>query len=69
MSDLLNLKMSMNNACDLDFRKSISWKNKHPGLDYFNANEWLQFAEMHLRHHLRQKKRIDNLPGRIKFIN
>lgn len=34
-------------------------KTKHPGLNYFNANEWFQFGDMHLRHHLRQKKRID----------
>ena len=26
-------------------------KTKHPGLNYFTAKEWLQFAEMHLRHH------------------
>jgi len=36
-------------------------KTKHPGLLYFNAGEWLQFATIHLRHHLRQKKRIDTL--------
>jgi hypothetical protein len=35
-------------------------KTKHPGLGYFNAQEWLQFADMHFRHHLRQKKRIDD---------
>jgi hypothetical protein len=34
-------------------------KTPHPGLGYFNALEWLQFAEMHMRHHFRQKKRID----------
>jgi hypothetical protein len=34
-------------------------KTKHFGLGYFTASEWLQFAEMHMRHHLRQKKRID----------
>jgi hypothetical protein len=34
-------------------------KTKHPGLGFFNANEWLQFAEMHLRHHLKQKERIE----------
>ena len=33
-------------------------KTQHPGLQYFNAAEWFQFAEMHLRHHMRQKKRI-----------
>jgi len=34
-------------------------KTKHPGLNYFNAAEWFQFAEMHFRHHHRQRKRID----------
>jgi len=34
-------------------------KTRHPGLLYFSAGEWLQFAEMHMRHHLRQKARID----------
>lgn len=33
-------------------------KTKHPGLKYFSANEWLQFADMHFRHHLRQNNRI-----------
>jgi hypothetical protein len=35
-------------------------KSKHPGFGYLTAMEWLQLAEMHLRHHLRQKKRIDD---------
>jgi len=69
MSDLLNLKMSMNNAATLISESPFHGKTKHPGLDYFNANEWLQFAEMHLRHHLRQKKRIDTFLEGIKFIN
>lgn len=34
-------------------------KTAHPGLGYFTSLEWLQFAEMHMRHHFRQKKRID----------
>ncbi len=34
-------------------------KTLHPGFQYFSAAEWLQFADMHLRHHLRQKERID----------
>ncbi|TDX02059.1 DinB family protein [Dinghuibacter silviterrae] len=42
----------------LDFTRP-SGKTRHPGLGYFSALEWLQFAEMHLRHHLRQKARID----------
>ncbi|SDL74188.1 DinB family protein [Siphonobacter aquaeclarae] len=36
-------------------------KTAHPGLRYFSAQEWLQFAEMHLRHHLRQKDRISGM--------
>jgi len=35
-------------------------KTMHPGLGYFNAMEWLQFSEMHMRHHFRQKQRIDD---------
>ncbi|MES2331698.1 MAG: DinB family protein [Bacteroidota bacterium] len=35
-------------------------KTEHPGLQYFNAGEWYRFAGMHFRHHLRQKKRIDD---------
>jgi len=34
-------------------------KTEHPGFAFFDAFEWLQFAEMHMRHHLRQKRRID----------
>lgn len=41
-----------------DFSKSKG-KSRHPGLHFFSATEWLQFTEMHMRHHLRQKKRID----------
>ena len=37
----------------------ITGKTKHPGLGYFDAREWLGFAEMHMRHHLRQKERIE----------
>lgn len=41
--------------------KSNSYgKTKHPGLGYFDASEWLRFAEMHMRHHLRQKGRIED---------
>ena len=34
-------------------------KSKHFALGFFTPMEWLRFAEMHMRHHLRQKKRID----------
>lgn len=41
-------------------------KAKHPGLGYFNAQEWIQFAEMHMRHHFHQKRRIDEALSRAK---
>jgi hypothetical protein len=35
-------------------------KTRHPGLLFFSAPEWLQFAEMHLRHHFLQRQRIED---------
>ncbi|HEY0177827.1 MAG TPA: hypothetical protein VGC08_15700, partial [Pedobacter sp.] len=35
-------------------------RNKHPRLGYLNAAQWLRFIEIHLRHHLKQLKRIEN---------
>ncbi|WAC15330.1 DinB family protein [Dyadobacter pollutisoli] len=34
-------------------------KTRHPGLGFFSADDWFQFTEMHCRHHLRQKARIE----------
>jgi hypothetical protein len=31
----------------------------HPGFGRLSAPEWVQLADMHLRHHVRQKRRID----------
>ncbi|QNF32240.1 DinB family protein [Adhaeribacter swui] len=56
---LQDLKVAMNQAAALLQNSAFKGKTKHPGLNYFNAAEWLQFAEMHFRHHLRQKQRID----------
>ena len=44
-------------------RNGPGGKVKHPGLGWFNAEEWYQFAEMHFQHHLQQKKRI------MEFLN
>jgi hypothetical protein len=35
-------------------------KTKHPRLGYLNAKQWLRFIEIHLHHHLKQLKRIEN---------
>lgn len=39
--------------------EQLQGKTRHPGLGYFSSLDWLQFADMHMRHHLRQKARID----------
>jgi hypothetical protein len=56
---LMKLRDKINAAAILISTSANKGKTKHPGLHYFNATEWFQFAEMHFRHHARQKKRID----------
>lgn len=38
-------------------------KTEHPALGYLNAHEWFALIEMHFRHHLRQKVRLDQFLG------
>mgnify|MGYP003945323089 CR=1 FL=1 len=38
-------------------RKDI--KVPHPRLGYMNARQWLRFIEIHLKHHIKQLKRIE----------
>lgn len=57
--DLFKLKEDINQVARLISSSSFKGKTKHPGLNSFNAREWLQFAEMHFRHHVKQKERID----------
>ncbi len=58
MIDLLHLKAEMNLVAIRISESPFKGKTKHPGLNYLGANEWLQFADMHFRHHLRQKKEL-----------
>jgi hypothetical protein len=48
---------------ELDYKKltraRIDIKTAHPRLGYLNANQWLRFIEIHLKHHLKQLKRIE----------
>jgi hypothetical protein len=59
VKDMEVLKINMNAAALLVDESPFKGRSKHPGLGFFNAEEWLQFAEIHLRHHFRQKERID----------
>jgi hypothetical protein len=59
--ELLSIKAKVNELCRTYDLSSAKGKTLHPGFLYFTAAEWLQFADMHMRHHFRQKKRIDAL--------
>lgn len=63
---LLAIKTEVNNLYISFDPSKATGKTRHPGLLYFNTLDWLQFAEMHLRHHFRQKKRIDERLFRSK---
>lgn len=34
-------------------------KSKHPGIGFLNGIEWIRYSEMHMRHHFRQKYRLE----------
>ena len=55
---LENLKTEIQVSKQLIDNSSFNGKTKHSSLGYFNSKEWLQFTEMHLRHHLRQYERL-----------
>ena len=40
-------------------------KTAHPAFGFLNAREWFYLIEMHFRHHLRQKKRLDRFLAQI----
>ncbi|HEY8402848.1 MAG TPA: DinB family protein [Cytophagaceae bacterium] len=44
---------------ELDQTKDLDYKTMHPSLGMLTALEWYKLIEMHFRHHIRQKKRID----------
>ena len=56
---LLAIQAEVNGLLSAHDFTAAKGKAEHPGFRYLSALEWLQFAEMHLRHHFRQKERID----------
>jgi hypothetical protein len=56
---LKEIKFHMNMLWNEILSTKYNGKTRHPGNGYFNARQWFQHTEMHLRHHLRQKQRID----------
>jgi len=61
--DLIALKSKMGVVVATMEKSIYHGKTRHPGLHYFSASDWLQFTDMHLRHHLRQKERVDAFLG------
>jgi hypothetical protein len=59
LTGLLELKKLMNDLGEKIRKVKSNGKTKHPGLGWFSAEDWFRFAEMHIRHHFRQKERID----------
>lgn len=52
------LKLIYKFAKEIDYKKPTA-KVKHPTLGYLSAEEWFQLMEMHFRHHIKQKKKMD----------
>jgi len=62
-SDMEKLKIDTNKIWK-KMNKALTYgKSQHPGMGFLNGFEWLQYSEMHMRHHLKQKRRIES------FIN
>ncbi|TDH28586.1 DinB family protein [Segetibacter sp. 3557_3] len=63
-AQLVNRFTSLEAAYDLlgeaVYSSVFMGKTEHPGFGFFDAREWLLFADIHFRHHLKQKSRIDH---------
>jgi hypothetical protein len=46
-------------AAVLDKKQGKTGKTAHPAFGFLDAFEWFQLVEIHFRHHLRQKERLD----------
>lgn len=62
--DLENLKVQLKDLAEKIDTSNSKGKTKHPGFGYLTALEWFQMIEMHFKHHLRQKKRLDKFLGK-----
>lgn len=59
LQSLIKIRNEVNQLAVAFDLSAANGKTEHPGFRFFNALEWLQFAEIHMRHHFRQKTRID----------
>lgn len=57
--ELESLKISASQVRQQLEADADSGKIAHPGLGYFNATQWFQFADIHMRHHIDQLPKIE----------
>jgi DinB superfamily len=65
LANLIQLRRHMNQVWTQMNNSSKDGKTLHPGHGYLSALEWFQHADMHMRHHLRQKSRLDLFLNRV----
>jgi hypothetical protein len=56
--DLAKLRVDLMDQAQMLIQNPVTAKTKHPLFGYLTAAEWIEFIDMHFRHHLRQIKRI-----------
>ena len=66
LQGLASIKAEVNRLCTVFDVEASAGKTEHPGFLFLNALQWLRLAEMHIRHHLAQKNRIDEALGLFK---
>jgi hypothetical protein len=55
------IKVMQKTAKDIDAAGELIYKVPHPSLGMMSAEEWYKLIEMHFRHHLKQKARLDEI--------
>jgi hypothetical protein len=55
------IKMMQKISKDIDHSNNLKYKTLHPSFGMLNALEWYLIIEMHFRHHLKQKTKLDEV--------
>lgn len=62
--ELTRMEETMRSALDSVEQAPRGIRRRHFAVGWFDAPQWYQLAEMHLRHHERQMRRIEKAVGR-----
>lgn len=55
--------LAVRETADAITASDLGGKVAHPAFGYLDATEWFGMIEMHWRHHVRQKRRVDIIIG------